>query len=316
MSKEPNQLAHQRLVALAQERRRVAEKLPPLSGPARQRLLTEVERLQGETLRLSEDPAGAGAKGTSPWSPWLSWLGVAAAAAVLFLVVRLAETEPKLDPAQARSVNETAAVEAAESGIAPTAGGAVANPVADEVRTFAAAAPLAENDAAAVAPAPGAAATDLLRPGESAASSLASTAADATVASAREGGLLAAAQRIRRRYQAVTSQGSPPPFLGNFEVTQRGHLVNLRESDGSSYTGRVTRLPRRAGQTGPVEWSFEGKGLQQARRETVWIVGNFLDRSGASGAVAAPQVLEATLTATIQVDGTNLFELRATPSDP
>ncbi|MBL9139202.1 MAG: hypothetical protein JNK85_25260 [Verrucomicrobiales bacterium] len=309
MSKEPHQLAHQRLVALAQERRRVAEKLPPLGAFARQRLLTEAERLQKESPRLSESSSAGAPKG-NVWGAWLTWLGVAAAAAVLILVIRLADSGPTPGPVSVASATksemERAALPADLQSDASTAAAAVGG-----------------GDIAAAPP------PVLASPAEGNEFASAPTSADlsptvpstpaldhAMPSAGRQGLMLRSAQRIRRRYEGVTSHGSAPPFLRSFEVTQRGYLLNLREPDGSSYTGRVTQLPRRTGQTGPMEWSFEGKGLQQGRSETVWIVGNFQDKSGVAGPSSTPPVLDATLTATIQIGGTNLFELRATPSDP
>jgi hypothetical protein len=332
MSKGPDHLAHQRLVAMAQDRRRVAEKLPPMSGVTRERLLAEVERTRDGSAQLAEDSGLTASHAPKAWQGWLTWLGVAAAVGVLILVVRLSNPESQsppravvasskddsslTPPAVAESAGETEVV-----GSAPAQSPAPAErEVLSDATSLAAGSTLdagggggtgEARDARKEFPGPTAAAPAR---GLDAVALPTSAAAPSLAAAGRS--LLDAAHRIRRHYEAAIPPGNPPPFLRSFEVIHNGSLIRLIEPDGSAYTGRISRLPRRLGQAGPMEWSFEGRGVRRSLPGTVWIVGNFVGNAAASDSSAAPELLEAAINVTIQVDGTNVFELRAAPAGP
>lgn len=305
MTEDFSKLAHERLTALAKERRRSAENLPALGPEARCRLQEEVAQLrQGKVV--PEKRRESQVTWTNWLRPWLPWIACAAAIIPLLLIVffPVHEEEAKRGmPTQVASYN---APEPPSFEIPPMPE-SLAAPLPEQIVTN-------PPRPTAVARGTTAAATSstTASPTSSSATRLA---AEKPVPNPRPAG------RTRLRYAAVPS-GTAPLLLSDFEVLQTGLRLELRDADGSLYTGRVAPLVAISARS--AGWSFEARGRSRTLGKPVAITGNFGAAPLASADAGTPSRSAPTPTAeegalglplsmTIQVGGSNIIEQRALP---
>lgn len=303
MSKDRSKLAHDRLTALAMARRRAAERLPPLSAEGRQRLQEEVTRRREGELELPEmrplaRPWRLG------WRMFLPWLAVGGAAALLVFMIWLPGASREAVTAE-RAASSAVEVRAVEHPAVPSAPSLALASAEREVMIV----PEATSVSTAKIPA------------------LAVPAAAGRAAGSVD---LAAAQRLRQQYRALSSNAAAPGLLRSFEVVRRGSRVEFRDEGGTVYTGRVATVSTR---TGASIWSYEARGFDRRLGQSVWITGNFgrpeesdsaagdrgVATSGVDGvrlsAREAGTFLDLPFTATVLLNGTNAVELNAVPVD-
>lgn len=351
MASNPGKLAHARLTALAQRRRRFAKTSPGLPEAIRRRLHEEVARRNEATPQPHPSPPSLW-EGWRHWRALLAWLGVGAAAAVLVFVVRFPEApgpmaarpQPGADESAAPAPSAPAAAAARPAAASSTA---PADPSAGIVRSAPAtttnrALQLALRglgDAALpVDPGP-APAEPLARsvPAPVPASALASPPRPAaTRGPVAEPGRsrarvdLGSAQRLRQSYHAVLGRGTVPAALAAFDILRSRDRIEVHDTDGSVYVGRVNAVG--IADTSPATWSFEVHGFSRTLGRSVAITGNFGGAttdpaeafaddasSEARTAAAAPvsqDFLQLPLTATVLVEGSNPFEVHAIPVVP
>ncbi len=309
----------------------MAERLPALSAADRERLLEQARRLNREpplsgieATGSSRDPAW------SPrWRRFLPWIG--ALAALLPLVIIVFFPAPRSTQHASVAPRDTLALRGAPpSSPAPIPSMPVAlenNPVS--VRPT----PAKPRDAIG-GPPPGLGfAPSLSRFAPPSATSPVATASNsaeppAAIAPKIVGRTGAVEIPNRQHFKVEPDTGRPPALLSDFDVLRSGSSVELRESDGSRYLGRVS--PVRLGNSGP-DWTLEARGRSVTLGLPVLITGNFgapispddessrfgVQRGGGkwTGAPAASVIdLDRPLSMTVMVGGTNVIELQAVPA--
>lgn len=302
MHSGPAQSAHERLAALVRRRLRDAEVLPPMPESMRARLHGEVIRQVEMRLQVPEPvPISAAA---AAWMRWRSLLGPGALGlavlVVLLMVVRSGDLGPR-PRAGAGVVSETGARGSVALSLPDTAG--VPTPLA-ETTLSSAAAPLI----VAVEPTAGASA----RPKVSARAEARPDPASGAALSN-----LGGAVRVRRWYVASRESkvpGDGPVILSRFEVFRGPDRVELRDADGSVYSGRV----QAGGRTGEsAGWTYEGRGVHLPSGRVASITG-FFGRSGApaslpEGGEGTGELLDLPFTGSAVIGEAQVVDVRAGP---
>lgn len=314
----PAELAHARLIAYADECRRGAEQLPELSPELRNALQREVERYARGLAPDRPSPT----ESTRGWRHWLAptaWLA-AATAFVILAFVRIT-TNPERGNSPEMVGGETAPFDprATKSPVLYAA-----DPPAPASGSGGGTAAGAEADLAEIlGPAPAAAPTTVARAVRPA------SAKSATALAAGAAPVASPTVRVRGAFRASKTSVAPErsPLL-RFEVVRVGENVELRDEDGSVFSGRVQPIP--PGAETPTSWSYEAAGTSKKLGAPVAITGNFTlptpapapapaGAPAADPAAAEPVVdsfLDLPFTASLLVNGEQSLEIEAVPEVP